>query len=286
MLGVGALGGIAALLVPILTGQVLAEFIPRANVPSWSAALVALMLLGFGNAVFSVRDWRCWHRGPRRRAPAGRHLEPPDLPAGPVLPAIHGRDLAARANGISHIRRMLTGAAVQAAISGLFSMFSLALLFYYHWLLALYVCIMLLGLAVTACVFSYGQVRHYRDVFRMQGAIDGFVLQMINGVAKLRVRERREPRPRALGAPLLRAETSVPSSSALGPRHSTQSPACSSRWRWPPSTESSTTPARPAESRRWGCRLPVVQRRVRAAHGGGQQPDDRIDDLARHHSAP
>ena len=42
VLAVGALGGIAALLVPILTGQVLAEFIPRANVPAWGAALVAL----------------------------------------------------------------------------------------------------------------------------------------------------------------------------------------------------------------------------------------------------
>ena len=186
---VGALSGLAALAIPILTGQVLAEFIPRANVPAWGAALGALMLLAFGNAVFFVVRGVALLRiegrvDERLQAAIWSHLI--SLPA-PFFRRFTAGDLAARTNGISEIRRMLTGTAVQAAISGLFSMFSLALLFYYHWLLALYVCVMLLGLVVMTCVFSYGQVRNYRDVFRMQGAIDGFVVQMINGVAKLRV---------------------------------------------------------------------------------------------------
>ena len=186
---VGALGGLAALAIPILTGQVLAEFIPRANVPAWGAALVALMLLAFGNAVFFVVRGLALLRIEGRvdeRLQAAIWSRLISLPV-PFFRRFTAGDLAARVNGISDIRRMLTGTAVQAAISGLFSMFSVALLFYYHSLLALYVCVMLLGLAVITCVFSYGQVRNYRDVFRMQGAIDGFVFQMINGVAKLRV---------------------------------------------------------------------------------------------------
>ena len=186
---VGALSGLAALAIPILTGQVLAEFIPRANVPAWGAALGALMLLAFGNAVFFVVRGLALLRIEGRvdeRLQAAIWSRLISLPA-PFFRRFTAGDLAARTNGISEIRRMLTGTAVQAAISGLFSMFSLALLFYYHWLLALYVCVMLLGLVVMTCVFSYGQVRNYRDVFRMQGAIDGFVVQMINGVAKLRV---------------------------------------------------------------------------------------------------
>ena len=189
VLAVGALGGIAALLVPILTGQVLAEFIPRANVPAWGAALVALMVLAFGNAVFFVVRGLALLRIEGRideRLQAAIWIRLIALPA-PFFRRFTAGDLAARANGVSGVRQMLTGTAVQAAIGGLFSMFSLALLFYYHWLLALYVCAMLLAMAVATWVFSYGQVRHYRDVFRMQGAIDGFVLQMIEGVSKLRV---------------------------------------------------------------------------------------------------
>ncbi len=189
VLVVGALGGVAALLVPILTGQVLAEFIPRADVPAWSAALAALMLLALGNAAFIIVRGLALLRIEGR---VDERLQAAVWSRLIALPAQFFRrftagDLAARANGISEIRRMLTGTALQAAISGLFSMCSLALLFYYHWLLALYVCVMLSVMAAATCVFSYGQVRHYRDVFRMQGAIDGFVFQMINGVAKLRV---------------------------------------------------------------------------------------------------
>ena len=189
VLAVGALGGIAALLVPILTGQVLAEFIPRANVPAWGAALVALVLLAFGNAVFFLVRGLALLRIEGRideRLQAAIWSRLIALPA-PFFRRFTAGDLAARANGINGVRQMLTGTAVQAAISGLFSVFSLALLFYYHWLLALYVCGMLLVMAITTCVFSYGQVRHYRDVFRMQGSLDGFALQMIGGVSKLRV---------------------------------------------------------------------------------------------------
>ena len=189
VLAVGALGGIVALLVPILTGQVLAEFIPRANVPAWGAALVALVLLAFGNAVFFLVRGLALLRIEGRideRLQAAIWSRLIALPA-PFFRRFTAGDLATRANGISGVRQMLTGTAVHAAIDGVFSMFSLALLFYYHWLLALYVCGMLLVMAVTTCVLSYGQVRHYRDVFRMQGSIDGFVLQMIDGVSKLRV---------------------------------------------------------------------------------------------------
>ena len=189
LLVMGALGGISALLVPILTGQVLAEFVPRADLPAWGAALIALMLLAVGNAVFFIVRGLALLRITGRideRLQAAIWSRLISLPA-PFFRRFTAGDLADRANGISGVREMLTGAALQGAVGGLFSAFSLALLFYYHWLLALYVCGMLLVMAATTCVCSYGQVRHYRDVFRMQGAIDGFFLQMISGVSKLRV---------------------------------------------------------------------------------------------------
>ncbi len=189
VLAIGLLAGVAGLLVPILTGQVLAELIPRANLPAWGAALAALMLLAFGNAVFFVVRGLALLRIEGRtdeRLQAAVWSRLIALPA-PFFRRFTAGDLAARANAIGDVRRMLTDTAVQAALSGLFSMLSLALLFYYHWLLALYVCAVLLAIAVITCAFAYGQVRHYRNVFRLQGSIDGFVLQLLNGIAKLRV---------------------------------------------------------------------------------------------------
>ncbi len=189
LLAVGILEGLAALLIPILTGQLLVRIIPRADVPLWIAALGALLLVAFGNAVFAVvrglallrveglMDERLqsalWSRLLSLQAPFFREFTVGDL--------------ADRANGISEIRRVLAAASVQAATSGIFSIFSLALLFFYSRALALYVCGLLLVLAGAIWILSRGQLRHYRTAFRAQGAVNGMVFQMISGLAKLRV---------------------------------------------------------------------------------------------------
>ena len=186
---VGVLGGIASLLTPILTGEMLVRIIPRAEISLWSVALIALLLAAFGNAVFEIVrgiallriegrvDERLqsaiWSRLIALRAPFFR-----DYTVG---------DLENRANGISEIRRIISFAAVGAAMGGIFSVFNLALLFYYSWSLALYVCALLLVLVGATWFLARGQLRHYRDVFRIQGAINGFVFQLITGLAKLRV---------------------------------------------------------------------------------------------------
>ena len=186
---VGALAGLTALLVPLLVGQVLGKFIPRADFGSWVAALGGLALVGLGNAVFGVVlglavlriegriDERLqaaiWTRLIALRASFFR-----DFTAG---------DLADRAGSIGTVRQMLTGAVVQAAVSSLFSMFSLLLLFYYSWRLTLVLCAVLFGMSIATGFCSYRQLRHYRDMYRAQGAISGFAFQMINSLSKLRV---------------------------------------------------------------------------------------------------
>ena len=186
---VGALAGLAALLIPILTGQILAEFIPRADVANWSAALGALLLVAFGNAAFGLVQGLAMLRLEGRldeRLQAAIWNRLVSLPA-PFFRDFTAGDLADRANGISRVRQTLTGAALQAALSSIFSLFNFALLFYYSWQLALYVAAMLAVMAAATVFFSYHQVRHYREAFRIQGEIGGFVFQMINGLSKLRV---------------------------------------------------------------------------------------------------
>lgn len=186
---VGVLGGLTALLVPILTGQILAEVLPRANVAGWTAALGALLLAAFGNAAFGIVQGMTILRLEGRvdeRLQAAIWSRVLALSA-PFFRDFTAGDLAERVNGISRMRTRLTDSAAQAAVSSVFSVFSLALLFYYSGRLALYVSAMLSGMVAIICLCAYRQVRHYRRAFYMQGAINGFILQVINGISKLRV---------------------------------------------------------------------------------------------------
>ena len=189
MLGVGVLGGLAALLTPILTGEILVRIIPRADVSLLIVALAALLLVAFGKAVFDIVRGLALLRteslvDERLQTAVWSRLI--SLPA-PFFRNFTIGDLENRANGISEIRKMLTAAAVQATVGGIFSIFSLALLFYYSWLLALGVCSLLFVVTGVSWILSLGQLRHYREAFRTLGAVNGVVFQMISGLAKLRV---------------------------------------------------------------------------------------------------
>ena len=50
----GGLGALVALLTPVVTGELLAEIIPRVDVPMWTAALAALALGAFTTAAVPV----------------------------------------------------------------------------------------------------------------------------------------------------------------------------------------------------------------------------------------
>ena len=189
LFAVGILGGLAALLTPILTGQLLVHIIPRADIPLWLAALGALLLVAFGNAIFGIVQGISLLRIEGRvdeRLQAAIWSRLISLPA-PFFRNFTAGDLENRANGVSEIRQLLTGAAVQAAMGGIFSSFSLVLLFYYDWSLALGVCGLLLVLIGATWILARGQLRHYRAVFRTRGIINGFVFQMICGLSKLRL---------------------------------------------------------------------------------------------------
>lgn len=96
-------------------------------------------------------------------------------------------DLAERTLGINAIREILSGATLGAMMSGIFSCFSLSLLFYYSWQLALVAMgITTVSVLVVICV-GYAQIRYQRSIAHFQGKLTGMVLQLISGVSKLRV---------------------------------------------------------------------------------------------------
>ena len=190
ILGVmGVLTALLALLVPVLSGDLLAEVIPRVDTPMWIAYLAALFLAALGTMMFDIVRALALLRIEGRidenlqAAVWSRLLS---LPA-PFFRKFTAGDLADRANGISMIRIILTGATANAVISGIFSIFSYALLFYYSWRLALFAGALVLVLIGMTWFFAHGAMKHHRAAFTAQGMIDGFVFQMLTGLTKLRM---------------------------------------------------------------------------------------------------
>ena len=184
----GTLGALVALLTPVVTGELLAEIIPRVDVPMWTAALAALALGAFTTAAISVVGAFSMLRIEARideTLQAAVWSKLLSLPL-PFFRRYLVGDLADRANGVSVIRQILTGATGASLVGGVFSIFSYALLFYYSWELALWTGVAVLMLVAGSWWFTTRQIHHQRAVFKAQGAIDGLVFQMITGVAKLR----------------------------------------------------------------------------------------------------
>ena len=96
-------------------------------------------------------------------------------------------DLTNRSMAISQIRAILSGPVVTAIISGVFSISSVFLLFYYSPQLAL-VAVALAGaaLAVTAGA-GYLQLGWQRQIADSNGKITGMIFEFVDGIAKFKV---------------------------------------------------------------------------------------------------
>ncbi|MFM1942250.1 MAG: hypothetical protein RI897_1232 [Verrucomicrobiota bacterium] len=96
-------------------------------------------------------------------------------------------DLAMRANGISTIQEILTGAVITSVLGAVFSLFNFALLFYFSGKLALIAsALVAVNLSVVTAV-SLLSLRLQRPLYDTQGKISGLVLQLITAIHKLRV---------------------------------------------------------------------------------------------------
>jgi NHLM bacteriocin system ABC transporter ATP-binding protein len=96
-------------------------------------------------------------------------------------------DLNSRVSGVSQIREQLSGTVLRTLFSGLFSLLNLGLLFYYSGALALVAVGVALIYVVITIVSGVLTVRKFRPLLERQGELFGVMVQLIDGVAKLRV---------------------------------------------------------------------------------------------------
>lgn len=186
---IGTVGAILALFIPIITGYIFDNVIPNSSTSELAQIMILLVtvaismgLLDFAQSISVLRlegklnyklQSAIWDRLLTLK-----------------VRFFHGYsagDLAERSMGIEKIRGVLSGAVLTALISFIFSLFYLALLFYYSYKLALIA--IGLGLIIVAfTVFmSYYGFKHIKVIRYLEVVLAGFLFQIINGIAKIRV---------------------------------------------------------------------------------------------------
>lgn len=185
----GIIGSLLGMVVPQATGLLVDYAIPDADRSLLGQIALALLALAFGRSLFqlsqgifslrvtivadSALQLAVWDRL-LRLSPA-------------FFRQYTSGDLLNRATAANQIRQKLAGGVQRSLLNGLFALLNLALMFVYSWPLALVGMGIALLAAIVTAISSFLMVRKSRRQLELDGAIAGLTVQLINGVAKLRV---------------------------------------------------------------------------------------------------
>jgi len=188
-MAIGVIGALLALIIPVVGGYIFNTVIPGGNTRElWQIGgimvicVITIGLLNFAKSIAVLRmagkagyklQSALWDRILSLKVDFFRNYSPGNL--------------AERSMGIERIRDTLSTTVLGAMISGIFSIFYLALLFFYDLKLALLA--LLLGLVVAGFTLTISLLAYKHVVFmrRMDAMISGFLLMAIRGINKIRV---------------------------------------------------------------------------------------------------
>jgi ATP-binding cassette subfamily C protein len=185
----GVAAGIMAIVLPYATGIIFDTLIPGAARSQLSEIVVFLFMIAVVAAMFTFARGFAALRLEGKLDAAIQAAVWDRLLSLPVsfFRGYSSGDLAQRSLGITVIRQTLTGSTLNAVLSGIFSVFSFLLLFYYSWQLALFASLLVLCALAASIVCGVIQVRRQREISALNGKISGMLLQFITGIAKFRV---------------------------------------------------------------------------------------------------
>lgn len=185
----GVVLGVLSTVPPMITGKVFDTAIPQAERAMLFQFAGGLFLMALAQAAFKITQSIAMIRVQGRMdysaqsAVWDRLLDLPmtffrDYSAG---------DLADRASGVDQIRGIVAGAGIAAILGSFSSIFNVFQMIGYHMTLAMVAIGLTLGYVGVTTTANWVQLRFQRDEQRKRGRITGLVLQLISGVAKLRV---------------------------------------------------------------------------------------------------
>lgn len=185
----GLASGLLGLLTPVATGVIFNDIIPGAQLHQLLLVSLALFVSAISVAVFdfarSISILRLEGRMDQH-VQGGVWDRLLELPV-PFFREYSSGDLADRAMGINAIRQILSGTTINAIISGVFSLFSLGLLFWYSVKLAEIAVLITLFAILFLAGSSYIQLKYQKHLTGISGKLAGLVLESITGIAKFRV---------------------------------------------------------------------------------------------------
>ncbi|MCP3906216.1 MAG: NHLP bacteriocin export ABC transporter permease/ATPase subunit [Planctomycetes bacterium] len=189
VVAIGALGGMLTLVTPMAIGHVFDSLIPGAERGRLLHVMIGLVVAAFAATAFqltrNIALIRLQHR-------AGNLLQAAIWDRVVNLPAKFFRDytagdLGVRAMGIERIMEVLSTNVITTIVSGIFSAFSVVLLFYY----APGAAVVALGLVFVVVIVTIAcgaaQLRYESALEESHGRMAGMLLQFINGIAKIRI---------------------------------------------------------------------------------------------------
>ncbi|MBM3811093.1 MAG: NHLP bacteriocin export ABC transporter permease/ATPase subunit [Acidimicrobiia bacterium] len=185
----GMLSGMIAMATPIATGELFDSVIPGAERGLLLPIGGFLLLVALSTALFTVTRNLAFLRMEGKmdaRVQAAVWDRLLALPV-PFFRDYSSGDLASRSMAVSEIRRTLTGSALSSLVSGVFSVFSFGLLFYYGpQLVPVAIVAVVIAIATTVAA-SRLRMRVVRELAEVDGKLSGVVFELISGVAKFRL---------------------------------------------------------------------------------------------------
>jgi NHLM bacteriocin system ABC transporter ATP-binding protein len=194
LLFVLAASSLLGLLLPVSLGVIFDHVIPNANVDLLIQFIMALAVIYVSLTLFYAARLLAGSRLELRMnvtlqaAVWDRLLR---LPM-PFFRRYAAGDLADRASGIDEIQETITGNLITSLLAGPFSVASVALMFYYDFRLALGTLLLTLLYAAVNVAATLRQLPHQREMQRVEGMNQGYLLQVLAAIDKLRVADRTE----------------------------------------------------------------------------------------------
>jgi NHLM bacteriocin system ABC transporter ATP-binding protein len=183
------IAGVLGLFTPILTGSIIDAFIPTGQSSLVLQIGVVLAVVALTAAALTITRSIAVLRLETRldysiQAALWDRLI--SLPV-PFFRQYSVGDLSNRALGIEMIRNLISSSVATSILNSIFSLFSLILLFFYDVGLALIAVVLTIVTLAVILGLSFWQLRYQRAQIEQQGKVSGTVLQLISGIAKLRV---------------------------------------------------------------------------------------------------
>ena len=210
LMGFGLAGGALGMVAPFVTRLLVDSVLPGANRGELLQLVLMLALTAVGVAAFAFSRGLAANR---IRTRLGNNMQAAvidrllSLPA-PFFRGHEAGDLAQRAMGIESILQKLSGTAETAVFGWVFGLFSLFYLFFLDAGLGL-LALALVGLKlIWTLALGYRALLLQRDGAKLSGEIASRVLQILNGIAKLRA-QGAENRAFALWASLFSRQKSL-----------------------------------------------------------------------------